>query len=471
MTAILPVCLLVALVWTAVVFLRGGLLGGCLVVLLAGTCFGAPFFSLPGPVPLTADRLLWVVLLVQYVIWRRLGLADRKPLGAAEIVLCAFLGVLAVSTFSHDWQANDWLPLARLLFYYAMPFGLYWVAREIRFTERGALVLFASLGVFGVYLAVTALAETTQQWWAVFPRYIGSTADRDFLGRARGPLLNPAGSGLLTGVCLAAALMGWPRLNRRGRLLLIVASLVMAVGVYCTYTRSPWLGAGLGVFILLALTLPRSWRGLVLGSLVLSVALVGAAKWERILAFKRDEDAGVRAAAQSVEMRPILAMVAWNMFLDRPLTGCGFGQYADRHVDYLADRSSGLLLEKARTYSQHNLFLSLLAETGLVGFALFLLLLILWTRDAWRVWRSRSAPLGARQIALLFFVLLANYAVIAMFHEVSLIPMVNMFFFFLAGITAGLRAYGSRAAAPTSASSEIAPSVARPLGLDGQPIA
>ena len=470
MTAILPIVLLVALVWAAVVFLRGGLLGGCLVVLLAGTCFGHPFFSLPGPVPLTADRLLWVALLVQYVIWRRVGLADRKPWGSAEVVLCAFLGVLFISTFSHDWQANHCHPAARLLFYYAMPFGLYWVAREIRFSERSALVLFASLGAFGVYLAVTALAETSQQWWLVFPRYIGSNAERSFLGRARGPLLNPAGSGLLTGVCLAAALMWWPRLNRPGRLLLVVASLLMGLGIYCTYTRSPWLGAGLGFFILLALTLPRCWRGLVLGSMVLSVALVGAAKWEQILAFKRDRDAGVQAAAESVKLRPILAAVSWNMFLDRPLTGCGFGQYYDQHVYYLADRSSGLPLEKARTLSQHNLFLSLLAETGLVGLGLFVLLLAIWTRDAWRVWRAASAPLWARQTALLFFVLLANYGVIAMFHEISLIPMVNMFLFFLAGSTAGLRNDPYPAKAPTSASPEAAPSVPHPLALDGQPI-
>lgn len=457
MTAIVPVVLLVALVWAAVVSLRGGLLGGCLIVLLAGTCFGHPFFSLPGPVPLTADRLLWGALLIQYVIWRRLGLADRKPWGSAEVVLCAFLAVLAISTFNHDWRTDDWHPLARLLFYYVMPFGLYWVAREIRFSERGALVLFASLGIFGVYLAVTALAETGQQSWLVFPRYIGSTAARDFFGRARGPLLNPAGSGLLTGVCLAAALMGWPRLGRPGRLLLVVASLLMGLGVYCTYTRSVWLGAGLGLFIVLALTLPRSWRGLVLGSLVLSVALVGVAKWERILAFKRDEDAGVQAAAESVELRPVLALVVWNMFLDRPVTGCGFGQYADQHVYYLADRSSGLPLEKARTYSQHNLFLSLLAETGLVGLGLFVLLVALWTRDAWRVWRSPSAPLWARQIALLFFALLANYGAIAMFHEISLIPMVNMFLFFVAGVTARLRAYGDPAEASTSPSLRLAP--------------
>ncbi len=70
--------------------MRGGLLGGCLAVLLAGTCFSVPFFKIElGPLPLTADRVLLVLLVGQYVFWRRWGLADPKPLGKPEIILLA----------------------------------------------------------------------------------------------------------------------------------------------------------------------------------------------------------------------------------------------------------------------------------------------------------------------------------------------------------------------------------------------
>ena len=443
MTPILIVALLVALVWGGVIFVRGGLLGGCLVVLLAGACFGHAFFHLPvGPVPLTADRLLWAVLLVQCVIWRRLGLTERKPPAGAELVLCAFFGVLVLSTFSHDWQAHDHQSLARLLFYYVMPLGMYCVARQIPLSERGVLGMFACLAVFGLYLAVTAVAETNQWWWLVYPRYIGSTSEPGFLGRARGPLLNPVGSGLLGGLCLAALLVWWPRLSRPGRLLLLAGALVVGLGIYSTFTRTAWLGAGLGLFLFLALSIPRSWRLPVLGSILLAVAAVGATQWERVLALERDRELDAQDAAESVKLRPVLAVVAWNMFLDRPWSGCGFAQYDDQHVYYLADRSSGLPLEKARPFTQHNVFLALLVETGLVGLGLFLVLLALWIRDAWRVWRSRMAPPWARQVALLFFVLMANYLANGMFHDLSLIFMVNMVLFFLAGMTAGLRHLG-----------------------------
>ena len=112
------------------------------------------------------------------------------------------------------------------------------------------------------------------------------------------------------------------------------------------------------------------------------------------MAFKRDEGLSAREAAESVKLRPILARIAWNMFRDRPMLGCGFGQYKSEHVNYLADRSTDLPLEKGRSYVQHNVFLALLAETGLVGMGLFVLLLALWTRDAWRLWRGGLAALG-----------------------------------------------------------------------------
>jgi O-antigen ligase len=301
--------------------------------------------------------------------------------------------------------------------------------------------MFTCLGVFGLYLALTAVAEANQWWALVYPRYIGSTEHGEFLGRARGPLLNPSGLGMLLCLCLAGALMWWPRLHRAGRALLVVASLTVGLGIYYTLTRSVWLGTGLGLLVLVGLTIPRSWRVPVLGGLVLIAAVVGATQWDRILAFKRDRDLSARQTLESVKLRPVLAVVAWNMFLDRPLLGCGFGQYRDQSAFYLADRSSGLRLEEARPYAQHNVFLSLLVETGLVGMGLFGVLLALWIRDAWRLWRSPTAPRWVRQVALLLLVFLANYLANGMVHDVSLIFVIHMFLFFTAGITAGLRPY------------------------------
>ena len=167
--------------------------------------------------------------------------------------------------------------------------------------------------------------------------------------------------------------------------------------------------------------------------------VIAATQWENIIYFKRDKDLGAQATAASVELRPILAKIAWDMWLDKPVFGHGYGQYMNEHGKYLADRTTSLPLEKGRPFVQHNVLLNLMAETGFVGMGLFVLLMVLWSRDAWRLWHSGEAPLWARQQALLFLALLGPYLSNASFHDVSLMPMANMLLFFLAGLTAGLR--------------------------------
>jgi O-antigen ligase len=299
--------------------------------------------------------------------------------------------------------------------------------------------MFACLAGFGAYLALTAVAEVNQLYWAVFPKYIASPEYEEFFGRARGPFLNPIANGFLLGACLIGALSLWPRANRAGRAGLLLLASLICLGVYYTLTRSVWLGAGAGLLVYLGLTLPRAWRAPILAGSLILATVVGMTQWERLLAFKRDQALSARDVAESVKLRPVLAIVAWNMFLDRPLVGCGFGHYQSESVNYLADRSTTLPLEKARPFRQHNVFLSVLTETGLIGAGLFILLLLLWTRDAWLTWKSPRTPAGVRPLAVIFLALLANYAVNGMFHDMSVIAMVNMVLFCMAGVASGLR--------------------------------
>ena len=74
MEPLIVIAALVGVVWGAVIFLRGGLLAGALTVLLAGTVSASPrCTSRPEPMPLTSDRILWVLLMVQLVFWWRIG--------------------------------------------------------------------------------------------------------------------------------------------------------------------------------------------------------------------------------------------------------------------------------------------------------------------------------------------------------------------------------------------------------------
>lgn len=440
MLALLTLAAATALVWTAVLLRRGGLAAGCLLVLVAGVCFGPPFFHQSiGPLPISLDRLIWAALVAWCLMARLAGAACSRPLARSDYVLAAFFLVIVVNVLAFDFRAGGGLPVSQLVFYHVLPLGLYWVARQARYSSRIVLGMLAGWALFGVYLSLTAIAETGGLDWLIYPKYIASPEYPEFLGRARGPLLNPSGSGILQGLCLAAAAVLWPSAGRRGKLALGGICLVMLAGIYSTLTRSAWIGAGLALIGVCALAIPRRLRvPAVLGCLLVAV-FAGATQWERLISFKRDRALTAEDVADSARLRPILAMVAWEMFQDRPLAGCGLGHYMDAHTQYLNQRPWGMPLEKAGPFIQHNVVLAYLVELGLVGAGLYIIVLSLWLRDAWRLWRTPDAPLWTGQYALFYLAFLVNYLVNGMFHDVTLIPMVNMIVYFLAGMTVSLR--------------------------------
>ncbi len=153
------------------------------------------------------------------------------------------------------------------------------------------------------------------------------------------------------------------------------------------------------------------------------------------------------------------------MFLDYPLFGCGFGQYKEYDIEYLQMVIGDLDLEKARPYVQHNVFMGILSQTGLLGIGPMILMLGFWTRNAWQLWTSRHAPRWARQFALLFLALLGAYVFNGMFHDVGIISMVNMLLFFVAGVCQGLSPHINGATATVARTQQYERRSPQPLGI------
>jgi O-antigen ligase len=222
-------------------------------------------------------------------------------------------------------------------------------------------------------------------------------------------------------------------------LLLIAAAFAVLAAIGATLTRSVWMSGAFAIALAVGLALPWRWRLPLLAGGVAAAGLLTAVQWDNLVEFKRDKALEADKTAESVELRPIMATVAWQMFRDRPLFGCGYNQYGTEHLNYVSDRSTEFPLEHARGYIPHNVALSVLTETGLVGLGLFAATLGLWGRDAWRLWRNANLPLWARQLGLLFLTALGAYVINGMFHDVSVVPMANMTLFFLAGVTAAAK--------------------------------
>ena len=140
MVAIIVILSLLGLVWTAVFLQRGSLLAGCLAFLLIGYCFGRDLLGFRiGPLPMTIDRLVLGSLLIAYVVKRRLGQMDPKPITWVETAVLALAGALTVSTFTHNWRLDvpgKVSPIWLLVASYLMPLAVFWMVRQVRLTRR-----------------------------------------------------------------------------------------------------------------------------------------------------------------------------------------------------------------------------------------------------------------------------------------------------------------------------------------------
>jgi O-antigen ligase len=441
MTFLILIASVVGIVWCSIFLLRGSLVSGCLGFLLAACCFSHTFLQFDlGPIPLTLDRLVLVVLVAAYLFQRKLGRADPKPMSAVDWLVAAFALVLVASTFASDWRIErprQISPVWRLVFAYLMPATVYWIARQAPLTAGRIQTVMSALAGFGVYLALTGLAEVAGQWSLVFPSYIADPKVGIHFGRARGPMVQAACYGTTLVICMLAAWTWRERLGRAGQLLVVLLMPLYLAGIYSSYTRSAWLGAAVGLVIALALTLRGVWRAGMLGSLLAAGLLVAVVNWEGIVGFKREQSA--EETRKSAQMRGSFAYASWKMFLDRPLLGCGFGQYQTEVLPYLSDRSTELDLESIRGYVHHNTLLCILVENGAVGLLLFLGMLFGWGRAAWRLWRSDDPCDVTRMLGVLMLSTLAVYVLQALSHDVTYTAIENMLLFFLAGLTVGLR--------------------------------
>jgi O-antigen ligase len=199
------------------------------------------------------------------------------------------------------------------------------------------------------------------------------------------------------------------------------------LAIYLTYTRSIWMGAALIMGLLVLGCLSGMPRRLAITGIMAAMMLALAIKGPDLIAFKREYSAA--ETRESTYMRASFAYVSWKMFQDKPIAGFGFNQFQVYNRPYLADRSTELRLESIRGYVHHNSFLSLLVDLGLIGFCLYMAVLIAFMRRTWQLWFTAHAPQWSRGIAIASAAIVGVHLLQMAFHEVSFSAIENSMLF------------------------------------------
>jgi len=181
-------------------------------------------------------------------------------------------------------------------------------------------------------------------------------------------------------------------------LVLFVVTLALGAALATSWSRGAWLGFGAAVLVM-AIALPRraQWGGLLVAVLVVgglglyasglvppSVAarLTGFAEYVR---FEDVRGVGINDANYAVIERLAHWQAALEMFRHDLWTGVGFGCYEPAYADF------ALVNWPIALGHAHNYYLTVAAETGLVGLVAYL---FLWGAVFWHTWRATRRARG-----------------------------------------------------------------------------
>ena len=431
--------------WMIPLARSGRLIWSSMIILATGTVFGPQFFSVDGPIQISVDRLLFFVTFALAFAGLRFGITELPRLHRMDWLMVAILVWFGLSAATGGGDPPGTPPVARWLFYVALPTGMYVIARLVKIRVDDVRWMLGGATALGVYLAITAVFEIKGIHGLVFPRYIVDADAWEFYGRGRGPLMNPSGNGIVIAIGLVSAAISFVYSSRKRRLLAGLLVFCLLVGIYATLTRSAWLGGIAALGVVGFMYSPRWMRVYCLIIVLLLGAGAAMGLKESLVRLKRDKNLSAADAEKSVKLRPLLAIIAWEMFKDKPITGHGYGHYFAKHQPYHQDRSYAMPLEQARPYAQHNVFLSVLVDTGILGFGLFAGWFVSIAGIGWKL--ARDAPgREVRSVGLLMLGTLLAYFCNGMFQDVMIIPMVHMYLFFLTGVAMTVTQSGVAAA-------------------------
>ncbi|MEL6896890.1 MAG: hypothetical protein AAFP90_12355, partial [Planctomycetota bacterium] len=178
----------------------------CAVVVI-GIVAGPPFFAINGPIQISIDRLLWGAMLGLVIAGLLRGQIPLPRIAATDVVMLVLLMFALVSSHRGGGVDDGSSPISRWIFYLVFPAGMYAAGRCVQFKRGDPRWICGMLVCLTGYLAITGILEWRGLHALVFPRFIVDPSHVEFLGRARGPLLNPIGNGILMATGLAATLM------------------------------------------------------------------------------------------------------------------------------------------------------------------------------------------------------------------------------------------------------------------------
>ena len=411
-----------------------------------------PTWRLPvaGLFKLSVPRLIFLGALATFFLHYLLRRGRFRLDRALFWVMLALLAYCAASATATGWRARtpqvQSAPYFRFLGAMLLPYLMFLLIYNTARDERQILWAGGSFVVYGWYaLYVGYLQYASITWWGgarawIWPAYINDPTYGIHFDRARGAFAGAAPQAALlvllfyVDLFLARHTRGWVRA------VCWLQAAAVPPAIFFTGLRSAYVAFLLCGVVWIVVAGRRRFRWAKLATAALAVFIATAVFWSNLTQTTRRR--GGVAQRGPVVARMILVRQTWHMIKQHPVTGVGFGHFVDaqmrlqRDPASLAGMSTGVLVE-------HNLFLNMVAETGVIGLTLTLAVFVMLFRQSRQLYRKLPAkPAGplSRSFVALFWVALTAYLTDAMFRDPLWDVFSNGMLWCLAGLVVGYNA-------------------------------
>jgi O-antigen ligase len=341
-----------------------------------------------------ADLASGVVLFTFIIYFEQIpglsGGALSLTKAAGALLAIAWLATLATRPDAKTdlLRQHPWIGAILVLF-------LAWAALSFAWSERpeAAFEAFYRLALNGVlFLIIYTAIRTPRDAIRVFAAFVIGAVTAAALGIIVGGDPTPYGE---------AARVSSEFENANTLASTLVAALALSLGLAFVARRSPALrlvALGAGAFCLLGIMLTVSRSGLVALAVACLAAILFSGRWRPrvtaisltvaitaviyFLTFAPESSRERITTAEGGTGRQDIWKVAWRMVEDEPLRGVGAGNFPTTSIHYLIApgllRRSDFIVDTQKT--THNVYLETLAELGIVGLTMLVVLILLLFR-------------------------------------------------------------------------------------------
>ncbi len=434
-----------------------------LMLLLIPTVY---FKTYIGPLPLSAEIVLIPLLVLAFLWdWRKGNIEFNSFSIKWYIIAFASFVIVALISFV---KAVTLVPAVMETARYISYAVLFLIVVKVKFTKEQYLNFAKTFGIAVVFIGVFG---ALQYIFNFSLNKAGLYALQEAKGRVDSTLINPNYySSFLNFVIPTLVLLAVVYFkDKKTSLFFFAIYAIYIVNLILTYTRAAWVTMACAFIMLLVIMPKRLPKNLIKPHILIAFVILGTSVYfmpdvqsrtsSAVYAFQKllgsdsgqvtkgpdgeildpdelGEDDELVEEDETTNRAVVSRVTLWKtglfMFRDNPILGIGMGNYYDRYKEFVTKYPK--LDIGHDTYSVHNSYIKVAAETGIFGILTFMFVYVLYFINIGRLYFRQNDLIG-KVFAAGLFVGSTTFMVQNLSNNLIFIPQLNVVFWLVGGLT------------------------------------